>query len=108
MSLCMSLCIIVLCDPDLYHRTHYEWGENSRSCLFKHQILYCLESFNDKENNNDDAEDYNLALEVEDLLIFSYQVAKGMSFLSSKNVRLNLLVKDNFRCIIIDNIVSKS
>ncbi|XP_032884766.1 mast/stem cell growth factor receptor Kit isoform X2 [Amblyraja radiata] len=43
------------------------------------------ESFNDKENNNDDTEDYNLALEVEDLLIFSYQVAKGMSFLSSKN-----------------------
>ncbi|XP_051897296.1 mast/stem cell growth factor receptor Kit-like isoform X1 [Pristis pectinata] len=43
------------------------------------------ESYGDKENNNEDTEDYNLALEVEDLLIFSYQVAKGMSFLSSKN-----------------------
>uniref|UniRef100_A0A670YBY9 receptor protein-tyrosine kinase n=1 Tax=Pseudonaja textilis TaxID=8673 RepID=A0A670YBY9_PSETE len=33
-------------------------------------------------------EDDELALDVEDLLSFSYQVAKGMSFLSSKNARL--------------------
>uniref|UniRef100_A0A4W3IK79 receptor protein-tyrosine kinase n=1 Tax=Callorhinchus milii TaxID=7868 RepID=A0A4W3IK79_CALMI len=30
-------------------------------------------------------EDYTLALDIEDLLSFSYQVAKGMNFLSSKN-----------------------
>ncbi|XP_041054721.1 mast/stem cell growth factor receptor Kit-like isoform X2 [Carcharodon carcharias] len=43
------------------------------------------ESYSDKENNNEVTEEYNLALEIEDLLIFSYQVAKGMNFLSSKN-----------------------
>ncbi|XP_048455210.1 mast/stem cell growth factor receptor kita [Rhincodon typus] len=43
------------------------------------------ESYSDKENNNAVTEEYNLALEIEDLLIFSYQVAKGMNFLSSKN-----------------------
>ncbi|XP_072352879.1 mast/stem cell growth factor receptor kita isoform X1 [Scyliorhinus torazame] len=43
------------------------------------------ESYSDKENNNDVTEEDNLALEIEDLLIFSYQVAKGMNFLSSKN-----------------------
>ncbi|XP_069780756.1 mast/stem cell growth factor receptor-related protein Kit-like isoform X4 [Narcine bancroftii] len=43
------------------------------------------ESDSVKEKINEDTEDCNLALEVEDLLIFSYQVAKGMSFLSSKN-----------------------
>ncbi|XP_067843494.1 mast/stem cell growth factor receptor kita [Heptranchias perlo] len=43
------------------------------------------ESYSDKENNNEVTEDYNLSLEIEDLLIFSYQVAKGMNFLSSKN-----------------------
>ncbi|XP_048398335.1 mast/stem cell growth factor receptor Kit-like [Stegostoma tigrinum] len=43
------------------------------------------ESYSDKENNNGVTEEYNLALEIEDLLIFSYQVAKGMNFLSSKN-----------------------
>ncbi|KAG8134894.1 hypothetical protein E2320_007972 [Naja naja] len=37
-------------------------------------------------------EDDELALDVEDLLSFSYQVAKGMSFLSSKNVTRNILL----------------
>ena len=31
-------------------------------------------------------EDDELALDLEDLLSFSYQVAKGMAFLASKNV----------------------
>ncbi|XP_078073338.1 mast/stem cell growth factor receptor Kit-like isoform X2 [Mustelus asterias] len=43
------------------------------------------ESYSDKENNNEVTEEDNLALEIEDLLIFSYQVAKGMNFLASKN-----------------------
>eukprot|EP00062_Callorhinchus_milii_P008291 gi/632950987/ref/XP_007891037.1/ PREDICTED: mast/stem cell growth factor receptor Kit [Callorhinchus milii] len=42
-------------------------------------------SYSDKENNNEVVEDYTLALDIEDLLSFSYQVAKGMNFLSSKN-----------------------
>lgn len=34
-------------------------------------------------------EDDELALDLEDLLSFSYQVAKGMAFLASKNVSQN-------------------
>lgn len=36
-------------------------------------------------------EDDELALDLEDLLSFSYQVAKGMAFLASKNVSGNVL-----------------
>lgn len=37
-------------------------------------------------------EDDELALDLEDLLSFSYQVAKGMAFLASKNVRMGMVL----------------
>ncbi|NXN99559.1 KIT factor, partial [Rhinopomastus cyanomelas] len=42
-------------------------------------------SYSDQDVTLSMAEDDELALDVEDLLSFSYQVAKGMSFLASKN-----------------------
>ncbi|NWI97534.1 KIT factor, partial [Pitta sordida] len=42
-------------------------------------------SYNDQDVTLSIPEDDELALDVEDLLSFSYQVAKGMSFLASKN-----------------------
>ncbi|NXU57842.1 KIT factor, partial [Turnix velox] len=42
-------------------------------------------SYTDKDVTFSVLEDDELALDVEDLLSFSYQVAKGMSFLASKN-----------------------
>lgn len=48
--------------------------------------LYCVGSYTDQDVTLSMPEDDELALDVEDLLSFSYQVAKGMSFLASKNV----------------------
>lgn len=48
--------------------------------------LYCIGSYTDQDVTLSMLEDDELALDVEDLLSFSYQVAKGMSFLASKNV----------------------
>uniref|UniRef100_A0A803WF21 receptor protein-tyrosine kinase n=1 Tax=Ficedula albicollis TaxID=59894 RepID=A0A803WF21_FICAL len=45
-------------------------------------------SYTDQDVTLSMPEDDELALDVEDLLSFSYQVAKGMSFLASKNARL--------------------
>ena len=48
--------------------------------------LCCAGSYTDQDVTLSMSEDDELALDVEDLLSFSYQVAKGMSFLASKNV----------------------
>lgn len=47
--------------------------------------------FSEPEGELDDllSEDMNEGLSTTDLLSFTYQVAKGMEFLASKNVRLN-------------------
>lgn len=54
-------------------------------------LMYCsplcrLGSFANQDVTIAILEDDELALDIEDLLSFSYQVAKGMSFLASKNV----------------------
>lgn len=46
-------------------------------------------------------EDDELALDVEDLLSFSYQVAKGMSFLASKNVSSFFMLRGSIRTLLI-------
>lgn len=48
--------------------------------------MFCLGSLANQDVTVAILEDDELALDVEDLLSFSYQVAKGMSFLSAKNV----------------------
>lgn len=44
-------------------------------------------------------EDDELALDLEDLLSFSYQVAKGMAFLASKNVSGRESCKRGTECL---------
>lgn len=67
-------------------------GRSSQICFHKTRILVLFVSSGgsytevDYESETFDEED--LSLDTEDLLSFSYQVAKGMEFLNSKNVRI--------------------
>lgn len=47
--------------------------------------LFCTDKIKDASTEVDEEEDFNV-LTFEDLLCFSYQVAKGMEFLESKSV----------------------
>lgn len=47
--------------------------------------LFCTDKIKDASTDVDEEEDFNV-LTFEDLLCFSYQVAKGMEFLESKSV----------------------
>lgn len=51
--------------------------------LFSFSGSQYVEAYSESEMFDEDS----LSLDTEDLLSFSYQVAKGMEFLTSKNVR---------------------
>lgn len=48
--------------------------------------IFLIDSYIERDVTPAIMEDDELALDLEDLLSFSYQVAKGMAFLASKNV----------------------
>ena len=54
--------------------------------LIAKKILLLTGSYIERDVTPAIMEDDELALDLEDLLSFSYQVAKGMAFLASKNV----------------------
>lgn len=56
---------------------------------YKISFLFSLSGsqYVEADSESDMFEEDSLALDTEDLLSFSYQVAKGMEFLTSKNVR---------------------
>lgn len=57
------------------------------SCLFLTEFFTPLgDSYSDSDAVSEILQEDGLTLDTEDLLSFSYQVAKGMDFLASKNV----------------------
>lgn len=54
--------------------------------FFVFLAIFLIDSYIERDVTPAIMEDDELALDLEDLLSFSYQVAKGMAFLASKNV----------------------
>lgn len=58
--------------------------------------MCCLGSFANQDVTVAILEDDELALDIEDLISFSHQVATGMSFLAAKNVSWKLKMVNDF------------
>lgn len=67
-------------------------GRLSQICFHKNRILVLFVSsggsYTEVDYDSEMFDEEDLSLDTEDLLSFSYQVAKGMEFLNSKNVRI--------------------
>lgn len=70
------------------------------SCLFLTEFVTPLgDSYSDTDAVSEVLQEDGLTLDTEDLLSFSYQVAKGMDFLASKNVSVFGVFFWSFFCI---------
>lgn len=70
---------------------HYLIFFTIKVLIAKKIFLILIGSYIERDMTPAIMEDDELALDLEDLLSFSYQVAKGMAFLASKNVSGSVL-----------------